>query len=42
MTVKAVPDGYSTVTPWITSSDTAKLMDYVKEASGSGRRVRVS
>jgi uncharacterized glyoxalase superfamily protein PhnB len=41
MIVKAVPDGYSTVTPWIISSDTAKLMDYVKEAFGAEEIVRL-
>ena len=32
MTVKPVPEGYTTVTPWIISRDTAQLIDYVKEA----------
>jgi PhnB protein len=32
MTVKPVPEGYHTVTPWIISPDTARLIDYVKEA----------
>jgi uncharacterized glyoxalase superfamily protein PhnB len=41
MTVKAVPDGYSTVTPWIISSDTAKLMDYVKKAFDAEEIVRL-
>ncbi|WP_066367173.1 VOC family protein [Herbidospora mongoliensis] len=41
MTVKAVPDGYSTVTPWIISTDTAKLMEYVKEAFDAEEIVRL-
>jgi uncharacterized glyoxalase superfamily protein PhnB len=32
MTLTAVPDGYTTVTPWLISRDTARLIDYVKEA----------
>ena len=32
MTVKPVPEGYTTVTPWLISRDTAQLIDYVKEA----------
>jgi PhnB protein len=41
MTVKAVPDGYATVTPWIISTDTAKLMEYVKEAFDAEEVVRL-
>ncbi|MFD5073700.1 VOC family protein [Streptomyces sp. NPDC058371] len=32
MTVKAIPEGYSTVTPWIISTDAARLIDFLKEA----------
>ena len=32
MTVQPVPKGYSTVTPWIITPDTAQLIDYVKKA----------
>ncbi|MFD9664215.1 hypothetical protein ACFWAY_21720 [Rhodococcus sp. NPDC059968] len=32
MTVNPIPDGYTTVTPWIISRDTAALIDYVKAA----------
>lgn len=32
MTVKLIPDGYTTVTPWLISRDTARLIDYVKQA----------
>ena len=32
MTVKPVPEGYTTVTPWLISRDTARLIDYVTEA----------
>ncbi|MER0443365.1 VOC family protein [Streptomyces sp. Edi4] len=34
MTVKAIPRGYSTVTPWIISADAARLIDFMKEAFG--------
>jgi PhnB protein len=30
--VRPIPEGYYTVTPWIISRDTAKLLDFVKEA----------
>jgi PhnB protein len=32
MTAKPVPEGYHTVTPWIISHDTARLIEYVTEA----------
>jgi PhnB protein len=32
---QAVPDGYGTVTPWIISGDTARLIDFVKDAFGA-------
>ncbi|QNP68024.1 VOC family protein [Streptomyces roseirectus] len=32
MSVKPVPEGYSTVTPWIISRDTVQLIDYLKRA----------
>lgn len=35
MTVKPVPQGYHTVTPWIVSRDTVRLIDYVKRAFGA-------
>jgi uncharacterized glyoxalase superfamily protein PhnB len=41
MTVKPVPDGYYTVTPWIISRDTAQLIDYVKEAFEAEEIARV-
>ncbi|WP_411083281.1 VOC family protein [Streptomyces sp. cmx-18-6] len=34
MDVKAIPDGYTAVTPWIISADAARLIDYLKEAFG--------
>ncbi|WP_156727091.1 VOC family protein [Streptomyces apocyni] len=33
--VKPVPDGYHTVTPWIVSPDTARLIAYVEDAFGA-------
>jgi PhnB protein len=41
MTVKPVPEGYSTVTPWIISSDTARLIDYVTRAFDAEEIARV-
>jgi uncharacterized glyoxalase superfamily protein PhnB len=35
MAIKPVPDGYTTVTPWLISRDTARLIDYIKEAFGA-------
>lgn len=32
MTVDPIPEGYTTVTPWIISRDTAALIDYMKAA----------
>ena len=32
MSVKAIPDGYGSVTPWIMSHDTARLIEYLKRA----------
>ncbi|WP_433356833.1 VOC family protein [Microtetraspora malaysiensis] len=41
MAVKPVPEGYTTVTPWIISRDTAQLIDYVKEAFDAEEIARV-
>jgi uncharacterized glyoxalase superfamily protein PhnB len=41
MGVKPVPEGYTTVTPWIISRDTARLIDYVTEAFGGAEIARV-
>jgi len=35
MTVTPVPEGYTTITPWIISQDTAGLMDYLAAAFGA-------
>jgi len=35
MAIKPIPDGYTTVTPWLISPDTARLIDYVTEAFGA-------
>src|SRR3954452_23513129 len=35
MSVKPVPQGYHTVTPWIISRDTLRLIDYMKRAFGA-------
>jgi uncharacterized glyoxalase superfamily protein PhnB len=33
--VKAIPDGYHTVTPYLTVEDAAKLLDFIKQAFGA-------
>ena len=38
---QAAPDGYSTVTPWVISSDTARLIDFVQAAFGAHELARV-
>jgi len=35
MTIKPVPDGYTTVTPWLISRDTPRLIEYVTNAFGA-------
>jgi hypothetical protein len=35
MTVKAIPDGYTTVTPWLISRDTPRLIEFVRQAFGA-------
>lgn len=42
MAVKPVPEGYTTVTPWIISHDTARLIDYLKEAFGAEETARLT
>jgi PhnB protein len=39
--VKAIPDGYHTVTPYLTVSDAAKLLDFVKAAFGATEKMRM-
>jgi PhnB protein len=39
--VQPIPEGYSTVTPWIISRDTAKLLDFMKQAFGAEELGRV-
>jgi uncharacterized glyoxalase superfamily protein PhnB len=38
MAVKPIPDGYHTVTPYLTVDGAAKLLDFVKEAFGAEMR----
>jgi uncharacterized glyoxalase superfamily protein PhnB len=40
-TVPTVPDGYTTVTPWIISLDTARLLDFVARAFDATELARV-
>jgi PhnB protein len=37
----AAPAGYSTVTPWVISSDTGRLIEFVQEAFGAHELARV-
>jgi uncharacterized glyoxalase superfamily protein PhnB len=41
MGVKPVPEGYTTVTPWIIARHTARLIEYVTEAFGGEEIARV-
>ncbi|MBN6051432.1 VOC family protein, partial [Nonomuraea sp. RK-328] len=41
MSVKPVPNGYTTVTPWVISHDTAAVIDYLREAFGAEELGRV-
>ncbi|MCD0444042.1 VOC family protein [Glycomyces sp. A-F 0318] len=36
-----IPDGYGTVTPWISGKDTARLLDFLKAAFGAEELGRV-
>ena len=40
-TPQPIPDGYSTVTPWIITRDTAALLDFLKAAFGAKELARV-
>jgi PhnB protein len=42
MAIKAVPDGYTTVTPWLISRDTPRLIDYVTSAFGATELSRLT
>lgn len=42
MSVKAIPEGYTTVTPWIISRDTAAVIDYLQKAFGAEELGRVT
>ena len=42
MAMKPIPDGYATVTPWLISHDTPRLIDYVTEAFGAVELGRVT
>ncbi|MFC4561659.1 hypothetical protein ACFO4E_07305 [Nocardiopsis mangrovi] len=42
MAVTAIPEGYTTVTPWIISRDTAAVIDYPKNAFDAEEVARVT
>ncbi|MEV8372377.1 VOC family protein [Kribbella sp. NPDC056861] len=42
MTVTPIPAGYTTVTPWMISPDTAALMDYLARAFGAKELFRLA
>lgn len=37
-----IPDGYGTVTPWVISPDTARLIDFTRDAFGAVELARVA
>ncbi len=39
--VRPIPEGYYSVTPWIISRDTARLLDFMKKAFGAEEIARV-
>src|ERR1044072_5588651 len=39
--MKTIPDGYTTVTPWLISTDTARELDFVRDAFGGEELARV-
>ena len=39
--MQTVPDGYHTVTPWVITRDTARLLEFVAEAFGAEELARV-
>jgi uncharacterized glyoxalase superfamily protein PhnB len=41
MAAKPVPEGYTTVTPWLISRDTARLIEYMKAAFDAEELARV-
>ncbi|HKD66984.1 MAG TPA: VOC family protein [Candidatus Binataceae bacterium] len=41
MAVKAIPDGYHSVTPYLVVNGAAKLMDFLKQAFGAREMVRM-
>ena len=41
MAVKPIPDGYHTVTPYLTVDDAAEAIEYYKKAFGAKERVRM-
>lgn len=40
MTVKAIPDGYHTVTPYLLTNDATKVLDFAKRAFGANETER--
>ena len=40
-TIRPVPEGYTTVTPWIISRDTAGVLDFLRRAFGAEELARV-
>jgi PhnB protein len=42
MTVNPIPDGYTTVTPWLISRDTARLIEFIKQAFGGTELARLT
>jgi PhnB protein len=40
MAITPIPDGYTTVTPWLISPDTSRLIEYVTSAFGEPHEPR--
>lgn len=39
--IRPIPEGYHSVTPWIISRDTARLIDFMKQAFGAQELARI-
>lgn len=40
--MKTIPDGYTTVTPWLISTDTARELDFIRDAFGGAELGRMT
>jgi PhnB protein len=42
MAVKAIPDGYHSITPYLVVEDAARLIDFIKQAFGAQEQFRIA